>query len=128
MVSSYAFFIVLIALVLAFMQKTTLQASKDSVAAVYAKELHEQIDNDLYKVFNGLADYRPFYQNMLDELDNFSTVNASNETNDKSPATDSFLRMVEKSLALITPPPCELPDDGMLPLRFRKPTQLLMIV
>jgi hypothetical protein len=117
MLASYGFFIVLIALVLAFMQKTTLQASKDRAAAAYAQVLSAQLNGDLLNVFNGLAGYRPFYHNLLAELDNFAAVNESNGTESKnnSPATDSFSQMVKKSLASITTTSCESPHKAMLP-------------
>ncbi len=109
LVSSYAFFIVIIALVLAFMQKTTLQASKDSAAAAYARHLSTQLENNLYCTFKGLSEYRPFYHHLLATLDNPETLNDSNRTrlNNHPPATDGFSQMVGKALASITPLSCE---------------------
>lgn len=103
LVSSYAFFIVIIALVLAFMQKTTLQASKDSAAATYAQDLSNQLESDLFDTFKGLTNYRGFYHNLLDELDDFSKVNESSDAKfyDELPTTDSFSQMVKKALAAI---------------------------
>lgn len=116
--SSYGFFIVLIALALAFMQKTTLQASKDREASAYAKDLSDQLNRDLYKAFNGLASYRPFYHNLLTKLDGSIAVNVTDvtESNYNPPATDDFSQMVKNSLAMIIPPPCQFaPDYRRLP-------------
>ena len=117
MVSSYGLFIVLIALVLAVMQKTTLQASKDKAANAYAHALSSQLNVDLREIFNGLDSYRPFYHNLLAKLDAFEVVSDSNgaEPNSYSPATDSFSRMIKESLVLITPPSCESLSEGKLP-------------
>ncbi len=123
LVSSYAFFIVIIALVLAFMQKTTLQASKDSAAAVYAKSLSAQLKSDLFHTFEGLTNYRSFYHNLLDELDNFPAVNEVSGAKfyDELPTTDSFSQMIQKALASIIPLSCEesslpsLSPKGKLP-------------
>ncbi len=109
--SSYCFFIVLIALMLALMQKTTLQASKDSAATAYAEDLSTQLENDLFDVFDGLADYRDFYHNFLDELYEFPEANESTGAEDiKGAATEDFSRMIKKSLASI----CKPIDKAML--------------
>ncbi len=120
LVSSYAFFIVLIALVLAFMQKTTLQASKDSAAAVYAQHLSSKLENNLYCTFKGLTEYRPFYHNLLAELDDLEAVNVLNraEPNNDPPAADGFSQMVKNSFASIISLPCKetsLSNAGKLP-------------
>ncbi|SFP51075.1 hypothetical protein SAMN05216419_10054 [Nitrosomonas cryotolerans] len=117
MLSSYGFFIVLIALVLAFMQKTTLQMSKDREAVAYAKKLYTQLNGDLIKVFQGLDNYRPFYHNLLAELDDFATLNAPNgtESNNNVSATDRFSQMIENSLVSLTSPSCKPLSEKKLP-------------
>jgi hypothetical protein len=117
MVSSYSFFILLIALVLAVMQKTTMQASKDKAAHAYAHVLSSQLNGDLREILNSLVNYRPFYHNLLAKLDTFEVVNDSNgaESYYYSPATDSFSRMIKESLVLITPRSCESLSEGKLP-------------
>jgi hypothetical protein len=117
MLSSYFFFIVLIALVLAFMQKTALQMNKDKEAAAYAKKLYEQLNGELYQVFKDLAYYRPFYHSLLAEQNNFQAVNDSNSArSDKNtPATNSVPQMIETSLTAITPSSCEPIPEGKLP-------------
>lgn len=64
--SSYLFYIVILALVLAYMQKSALQGHKDNQAKDYAIELASQLKLDLLSVFNQLDSYRPFYQKLIE--------------------------------------------------------------
>lgn len=67
-VSSYLFYIVIVALSLAYFQKSLLQNNKDQVVLHYAESLNERINEDLFDVFAGLNGYRHFYQTLLDTL------------------------------------------------------------
>lgn len=117
MISSYLFFIVLIALVLSFMQASAIQMNKDRDAAAYARNLYKQLNNELNQVFKDLTYYRSFYHNLLAEQNDFKTINDSNgASSDKNtPATNSVTQMIETSLAAITPPSCEPMPEGKLP-------------
>ncbi|WP_143058782.1 hypothetical protein [Nitrosomonas marina] len=108
MASSYGFIIALIALLLAFMQKTALQANKDHYAAEYGEKLSSDLRDDLEFVFNRLDSYRPFYQKLITGLDQFPPVQfppvstiCSESPQDlicKEPATKVFLNLIKDSL------------------------------
>lgn len=67
-VSSYLFYIVIVALSLAYFQKTLLQNNKDQVVLQYAESLNKRITGDLFDVFAGLNGYRHFYQTLIETL------------------------------------------------------------
>ncbi len=67
-ISSYLFYIVIVALSLAYFQKSLLQNNKDEVVLQYADSLNTRITEDLFDVFAELNGYRHFYQTLLDAL------------------------------------------------------------
>lgn len=102
MVSSYGFYVVVIALVLAFLQKTALQTSKDAAAFDYAEKLYRELNADLFQVFDCLAAYRPFYHTLVKGLDNFNAVGDKNAVRNATPEADKFSRMITQSLDSLT--------------------------
>jgi hypothetical protein len=66
--ASYSFYVVLVALVLAYLTKSGLQAYKDQQAKQYAASLSQALNQDLDTVFTKLATYRPFYQQVVHGL------------------------------------------------------------
>ncbi|SEM80632.1 hypothetical protein [Nitrosomonas marina] len=103
MASSYGFIIALIALLLAFMQKTALQANKDHYAAEYGKKLASDLEDDLKLVFDRLDNYRAFYQKLITGLDQLPSVSTNCLENPQrpecnEPATKEFSNLIKDSL------------------------------
>ncbi|MFA3792073.1 hypothetical protein AB6T38_13220 [Aliiglaciecola sp. SL4] len=72
--SSYAFFIVIIALALGYMQKYLLQLEKDQKATEYASYLDQKLKRDINEVFSRLEQYQTFYTEILETLETFSEI------------------------------------------------------
>ncbi|MGI9287838.1 MAG: hypothetical protein ACR2P1_20805 [Pseudomonadales bacterium] len=124
MVSGYGFYVVVIALVLAFMQMKALQMSKDAAAFDYAQKLYKELNVDLLKVFNGLNGYRDFYHALVSELNELSAdVNKSpvpdaetlTDPLSSSPASAEFSNMIGTSLNSIASKSCNDVFAGLLP-------------
>lgn len=65
---SYFFFIVLVALLLANMQKSILQADKDQKAIDYLTVIDNKLEQEIISAFNTLKMYRSFYQKIYVQL------------------------------------------------------------
>ncbi|GAC31882.1 hypothetical protein [Paraglaciecola polaris] len=59
---SYAFFIVVLSMLLAYLQKYVVGYNKDQQAVEYAKIVAQNIQHDVFEVFDKLHQYRSFYQ------------------------------------------------------------------
>ncbi|GAB5378753.1 MAG: hypothetical protein Alis3KO_03130 [Aliiglaciecola sp.] len=66
--ASYLFYIVIIAMTLAYFQKSLLQIEKDDLARQYSQYLSQNFAKDLGDVFSQLASYRDFYLGILKAL------------------------------------------------------------
>ncbi|GAA0857257.1 hypothetical protein GCM10009114_22290 [Aliiglaciecola litoralis] len=66
--ASYLFYIVIIALTLAYFQKSLLQIDKDKTALRYANYLNQSLAADIEDVFTQLSQYRDFYSLILEAL------------------------------------------------------------
>ncbi len=77
-VISYFFFIVLVALILANMQKEILQSDKDQKAVAYLKEINSKLTNEITTAFSTLEQFKDFYWN-LNNLKVFRSKCLANE-------------------------------------------------
>jgi hypothetical protein len=67
--SSYAFYIVLVAMILAYLTRSGLQAHKITATEKHAKDIATQLKGELREVFNDLSAYRGFYASFVEGID-----------------------------------------------------------
>ncbi|GAA6186340.1 hypothetical protein [Aliiglaciecola sp. NS0011-25] len=104
-VSSYAFFIVILALTLGYMQKSLLQLEKDQIASEYANYLDQKLRKDINHVFSRLEQYKTFYGEMLATLSLFSE-NSQPYDNYKSEDLEAFNLSMKKAILSLNATPC----------------------
>jgi hypothetical protein len=104
--SSYVFYIVLIALILAYFQKSLLQIDKDKRASQYASYLNQELTKDIYDVFSQLSNYRGFYTHILqalqalpDSIDAYSDFSKSD--------IDTFNNKFKEAIIKLNGSPCD---------------------
>ncbi len=103
--ASYLFFIVILALVLSYFQKTVLQTKKDNVALEYAKSIEADLANDIHDIFSELASYRSFYQVLIEGIRAIpDEQQKSGKFSDEQ--IDAFNATVKQALLSIKHSPC----------------------
>ena len=103
--SSYLFFIVIIALTLAFLQKSLLQIKKDNSAVYYADYLRTELNHDINDVFTSLGKYRAFYSHILGGLDKLPILSPeSGPLSDDQ--TKDFNQSIENAIRQLNDEPC----------------------
>ncbi|MGY0625495.1 MAG: hypothetical protein ACW7DS_07320 [Paraglaciecola chathamensis] len=78
---SYGFFIVVLSLLLAYFQKYVVRYNKDHQAIEYAQKITQDIEQDVYHVFDELNQFRGFYQTLLDTTQQASDSSAKQNIN-----------------------------------------------
>lgn len=99
---SYGFFIVVLSLLLAYFQKYVVRYNKDHQATEYARKITQDIEQDVYRVFDELNQFRGFYQALLDVTQQVS------ETTDEQAISAHF----NQALAQISPRKQTCPKAG----------------
>jgi hypothetical protein len=92
--ASYAFYIVLVALILSYLTKSGLQSYKDQQALIYAKSLASGLKSDLKEVFNEVSSYRGFYSESIAQLAKLKPAPVENNSQDDRP-TWSYSQTVD---------------------------------
>ncbi|MGJ8680827.1 hypothetical protein [Paraglaciecola sp.] len=77
--ANYLFYIVLVALILAYLTKSGLQSYKDQRATQYAKSIANNLENDLKEVFYELSSFRDFYSTSIAELNKLKSIGADTD-------------------------------------------------
>jgi hypothetical protein len=72
--SSYAFYIVLVALILSYLSKSGLQTFKNKAADDYARQISNDLTKELFQVFNELNSYRNFYVSIISGLKSIEPI------------------------------------------------------
>jgi hypothetical protein len=118
--SSYLFFIVLIALVLAYFQKTVLETKKDNLALHYAKNIETNLARDVHSVFSDLASFRTFYYKLISAI--YVIPKAQQESGEFTDSQiTSFNRSVKDALLSLHDSPCKDDSRGTKIIRDRMP-------
>ncbi|MFT5677023.1 MAG: hypothetical protein ACI808_002975 [Paraglaciecola sp.] len=85
--SSYAFYIVLVAMILSYLTRSGLQAHKTMAAQIHAENIATQLEGELREVFNDLSAYRGFYSSFIEGI---NTLQSKNSKKDASSSTQSW--------------------------------------
>ncbi|GAB2683475.1 hypothetical protein [Aliiglaciecola aliphaticivorans] len=103
--SSYAFFVVIIALALGYMQKSLLQLEKDQKATEYAHYLDQKLRKDINDVFTRLEQYKTFYTEILQTLGTFSAFSQA-YTDFTSDDLNTFNQSMKKAILSLNAEHC----------------------
>ena len=102
---SYAFFIVVLSLLLAYLQKYIVRYDKDLRAMDYGSTIAQEMEHDVYEVFNKLAQYRTFYQTLQKSTDTYKN-DGQTRVRDKQLTQIDLLDNFHKGLLSIADTPC----------------------